>query len=408
MNGYAFKPNDRLWRNYIIQAPLGQGGMAEIYRVTNQRGEVFAAKVVRQDRMNNPFLLPQFRYEVEIHPKFQHQNILKVFEVYPHEMPPGMIMMFAPGGTLRDQIAEGIKSDQIMTIIKQIGSSLAYLHRLGYVHCDLKPDNILVDGNGNYLLTDFGIAQSIGLPPETKRGTPRYMTPEQYRLMPVDQRTDVYAFGIMLYEVLTGGELPFTLNEEGSNTEASLSSGMSLEEQHLSREPVPPSFYNKRIRTQFDHIILKSLRKEPAARYANIEDMIKHLEDAFSGREDAGYAKTNAIRIPIHQTSGIKKAQIVATKAPQGHSLPQIALERSMQFGRRKDCQIVLAVDNISRRHAMIQWDDIHSQYAVFDQGSSIGTRVNGKLLPSNRRYYLVEGDLITIGDFNFRFEQGN
>jgi serine/threonine protein kinase len=284
--------------------------------------------------------------------------------------------------------------------------ALTYLHNMGYCHCDLKPDNILVDSNGHYFLTDFGITHRIGDRPDTKLGTPKYMSPEQHQQQQLDIRTDVYAFAIIVYELLTNGEVPFSNLVEGQRTNVA-NAVMKWEHAHIYDNALPPSVYNRHIRPEIDRILLKALSKDANNRQPTMDVFYRELRNALEGRDND---RDNAIQRGEYQTfpsDMLPGGQLVCTYAPTTRHLlhNQIPLQRQMQFGRRRNSTIALQGGDVSRRHALVTWDGQRQNYVIYDQGSAMGTRVNGRLLTTNQPRVLQTGDLITVGEYNFRFE---
>src|SRR5215831_2656843 len=200
---------------YVITARLGTGGMATVYRARQESmGRDVAIKVIRPDLTEEPDFVARFEREARTVAALSHPHILKVFDFGQHDELVYLVMELLSGGSLADLIREGpLPINSITILLDQIASALDYAHRKGIVHRDLKPQNVLLDEANNAHLTDFGIAKILG---ETAgltqsgvaMGTPAYMSPEQWQGQPLDARADVYALGIMLFEMLTG-VLPF-------------------------------------------------------------------------------------------------------------------------------------------------------------------------------------------------------
>jgi len=408
------QPPPYIWSKYRVKGPLGEGGMATVYSVIDEeKQQVFAAKVLRQDRaQQNPYLRLQFEQEAQIHPRLAHPNILRCHQAFLQEEPQGLLLDYIEGGTLRRYIRSRkdskINSDEIMLIVRQVADALEYLHSQGLCHCDIKPDNILINQQGQVFLTDFGISQSIGEPLESKRGTPRYMAPEQYLQQPVDHRTDVYSFAITLYEMLTQGEVPFSAHAESEESRGSqgaqhtVGQAASLEEKHIYSKPPPPSFFNDRIKREIDQVLLRALEKEPDRRYQRMSNLYQALDTVVSGQsQHQTFSQTDGFVPPPPQHA---RAKLICTT---GQSSTPIPLEPLLLFGRSKECNVRLRDISISRRHALVQWEATSQQYVIWDQGSKLGTRVNGKQVINTARV-LQHGDLITVGNYNFRYELGS
>jgi serine/threonine protein kinase len=200
---------------YVITGLLGQGGMATVYRAYQEsvKRDV-AVKVIEARLASVTDFVRRFEREAQTIALLSHPHILKMFDYGQHEDLVYLVMELIAGGNLATLIHQGaLPLETVSRILDQMASALDYAHQRGIIHRDLKPQNVLLDENGNALLTDFGIAKILG---ETTvlthtgmaMGTPAYMAPEQWRGESVDARTDIYALGIILFEMLTG-RLPY-------------------------------------------------------------------------------------------------------------------------------------------------------------------------------------------------------
>lgn len=408
-----------IWDSYEVLKRLGWGGMGEILHVRDRRNSYdFAAKIMRPDHMGYASLKEQFAREIEIHRHLQHPNIVACYHVF--QEPLGMLLQYIGGGSLRHLLSEppgqrqpvwDMHSDDIMDMVRDITSALSYLHTRGYCHCDLKPDNILYEmipaASGGrlhrkYYLADFGICQRIGEAHDTKRGAPKYTPPEQIAQEPLTAQTDVYSFAITIYEVITGGNVPFypvqtpIVPREALSPQAD-TQGLpdrsildEIEEQHIIKRPPPPSQFRLGIKPAVDAVLLKALEKDPKDRYESIDAFYQALVQALKSDPPSQM-----------QDRGIERAQLVCTTH---QDFPIMKIRSMALIGRSRECSIIIPHASISRRHVLLEWEPASACFAVWDQGSKLGTRVNGRLLRDERRY-LREGDLITVGDYNFRFE---
>lgn len=389
--------------------------MSRVYLVQSETGRTFAAKVMQPDgERNYEQLRLRFEQEAKLHPSLSHRNIVRCYEV--NSDPPGMLLDYVEGKSIRQMLDDRsilqMKPSQIMRMVQHISDALTYLHERHYCHCDLKPDNILWDSqNDMYYLIDFGISQNTGQIPDTKRGSPKYMAPEQIRREAVDRRTDVYSLATTIYEIITGGEIPFTSRvsehdvfpgfRRDNSTDFPLQQEAreSSERKYSYIKPPPPSYFRKGIKISIDKVLLKALEKEPRQRYETVDALYNALNEAFLG--SAGQHTFHGTRMG---SSTLPSARLVCTTHGDFPivtlSVPTVLIGRS-----RHECFIVLHDMSVSRRHAMVEWDGYRGYFAVWDQGSKMGTRVNGRLLEEECRY-LRDGDLITVGNFNFRFEE--
>jgi serine/threonine protein kinase len=201
---------------YEVVALLGRGGMAAVYQAKQsaplQRD--VAIKVVKPTAVEAADFVKRFEREAQIIASLSHPHIVKIFDYGQQGETVYLVMELLRGGSLRQRLKGGpLDLAEAARFLDQIASALDYAHQKGIVHRDLKPQNVLLDETGSLLLTDFGIAKALdettGLTHSGKvMGTPSYMAPEQWQGQSIDGRADVYALGVMLFEML-GGEVPF-------------------------------------------------------------------------------------------------------------------------------------------------------------------------------------------------------
>src|SRR5438477_472631 len=197
---------------YEIIEEIGRGGMATVYRAYQPNVDRFVAvKVIHRSVSLDGKSLDRFTREARLVAKLEHPHILPVYDYNGQSDPPYIVMRYLPTGTLKDIMERAqLPFNEVAFLMTQIASALDYAHRQGVVHRDIKPSNIMVDADGNAFLTDFGIARVVegtmdGLTGTGMAiGTPGYMSPEQGLGEPVDGRSDIYALGVMLFEMLVG------------------------------------------------------------------------------------------------------------------------------------------------------------------------------------------------------------
>lgn len=212
---------------YDIEGPIGEGAMASVYLATQRSLErKVALKVMAAALAADPTFCERFLREGKTLARLSHPHTVTIHDIGNVGELYYMAMEYLPNGTLKERIAAGLTPEQGLTYIRQIASALGYAHGLGLVHRDVKPANILFRADGTAVLSDFGIAKSLDDRTQFTQagfavGTPSYMSPEQARGQDIDGRADLYALGVVLYEILVG-KLPYTGNDALSTALAHL------------------------------------------------------------------------------------------------------------------------------------------------------------------------------------------
>ena len=266
-------PGDQL-DHYRIDSLIARSGMASIFRATDlNTNRPVAIKVPHPEMECDPLLFDRFKREQEIGKQMDHPGVMKVLNdedrsrVY-------MVMEWVDGRLLRQILAQNKKlpAERAVRIALGICQALDYIHSHGVVHRDLKPENIMVDDGDRIKLIDFGIAGMAGARRLTfaklsqVMGTPDYISPEQVKGKRGDARSDLYALGVMLYEMLTG-TTPF----RGPNPFATMN-------ERLLNNPVPPREIDPAISPQLQEIIYRAMERDPKNRYATAREFAKDLE----------------------------------------------------------------------------------------------------------------------------------
>jgi eukaryotic-like serine/threonine-protein kinase len=269
----SFHPGDQL-DHYRIENLVARSGMASIFRATDlQTGRPVAIKIPHPEVECDPALFDRFRREEDIGKTMDHPGVMKVLDdekrsqVY-------MVMEWVDGRLLRKIMDEQRKLDpqRAVSITLRILDALQYIHTHGVVHRDLKPENIMVDEHDNIKLIDFGIAAHANSRRLTfakfsqTMGTPDYISPEQVKGKRGDARSDLFALGVMLYELLTG-KVPFS----GDNP-------FLIMNDRLLNNPVPPREVDPTVTLQLQEIIYRALERDPKNRYASARDFAWDLQ----------------------------------------------------------------------------------------------------------------------------------
>lgn len=262
----------RQFGQYRIVAPLGKGGMATVYKAYQPSMERYVAlKILPSHYATDPSFLGRFDQEAKVIAALEHPNILPVYDYGQADGYAYLVMRYVEGGTLTAILhGQPLPLPQICSIITQVAAALDYAHARGVVHRDVKPSNVLMDQQGNCLLSDFGIARMIKT---TMRftatgsfvGTPTYASPEQCLGDELDGRSDIYSLGVMLYEMATGRP-PFDAETP-----------MAIMVMHI-HDPLPlPRQVNPRLPEGVERVILKALAKKPEDRYQAASEMARAL-----------------------------------------------------------------------------------------------------------------------------------
>ncbi len=263
---------------YIIMGEIGSGGMATVYKaVQKSLDRLVAIKELKKSFHGNQQVVKRFERESRIAASFQHENIVHIYDYWkkPHY---AIVMEYVDGTTLADVIEKtgALPVDVAIMIAIQAGNALDYAHARGLVHRDIKPSNIMIKRNGEVKLMDFGIAQSRSheslTVPGTLIGTPSYMSPEHILGQPLDARSDIFAFGIVMYEIFTGTK-PFT-DEATRPVTAKI-----VKDKFLA-----PRRINRAIPLRIQWLIKKCLRKKPKRRYASIQEVQGRLGRHLKGK----------------------------------------------------------------------------------------------------------------------------
>ncbi len=263
---------------YEIIEELGKGGMGRVYRVedTKLKQEV-ALKLIKPEISSDKKTIERFRNELKIARNIRHKNVCGMFDLGEAEGARFITMEYVSGEDLKSFIrrAAPLSPSRTIAIAKQVCEGLAEAHRMGVVHRDLKPSNIMIDKDGNARIMDFGIARSLKEKGITGAGvmigTPEYMSPEQVEGKDLDQRTDIYSLGVILYEMVTG-RVPF----EGDTA-------LSIAVKHKTEQPKDPKELNSQISEDISRIILKCLEKDKDKRYQSAGEVRSELENIEKG-----------------------------------------------------------------------------------------------------------------------------
>ncbi len=260
--------------DFHVLRQLGEGGMGRVYlaeQISLKRK--VAIKVLRQDT-GAPTALPRFRAESQTIAQLCHPNIVQAYMVGEYAGCHYMVLEYVEGVSLRQYLTKKgpLPTPLVLSIMRQIASALQRAGEMGILHRDIKPENILLTRKGEVKVADFGLARSLNRDETldltragSAVGTPRYMSPEQLEGKPVDQRTDIYSFGITCYEMLTG-KRPF----DGDNA-------YEIALKHVREEPAPLESLRSGVPPKLCGMVHKMLEKDPDTRYASCQSLLKDI-----------------------------------------------------------------------------------------------------------------------------------
>jgi eukaryotic-like serine/threonine-protein kinase len=303
---------------YRIVRKLGAGGMANVYLAEDQElGRRVAIKILNDRHANDDQFVERFRREAKNAAALTHPNIVSIYDRGEAEGTYYIAMEYLDGRSLKELITSRGPApvNVALEYTRQILAALRFAHRHGIVHRDIKPHNVLVDGEGRLKVTDFGIARA-GASQMTEAGsivgTAQYLSPEQAHGSGVDQRSDLYSLGVVLYELLTGttpfhGETP-----------------VEIAMKHLSHAPEPPSALRPDVPQELDWVVMRALAKDPEERYQSTEEMDADLERVSRGAPVAAATEDTATQV-LRAPAGASVAAPPAAAtmiAPRREALP--------------------------------------------------------------------------------------
>jgi len=267
-----FKPGKIFDNRYRIIEEIGRGGMGRVYKAEDTELNITVAlKIIRPKYSLNRYFIEQFKKETLTARSISHENVIRIYDLGEANKIKYISMEYIKGQDLRDliQASGSLTIETAINMTTQMCEALKAAHQKGIVHQDLKPSNIMVDNDGQVYIMDFGLAKALYSQEAIKTGriagTPQYMSPEQARGEKVDQRSDIYSLGIIMYEMLTGTPL-----FEAESIENYI-------QKHTHEIPQPPSNINPHIPKYIEAIILKCLEKDKEKRYQNIKEILTDL-----------------------------------------------------------------------------------------------------------------------------------
>ena len=318
---------------YVLGNPLGRGGMAEVHRAVDQRlDREVAVKRLSAHLAADPTAQTRFGREARAAASLNHPAIAAVFDTGQDTDPadgttsiPYIVMELVEGSTLRQVLNDGVplSPERALGIVRSVLEALAHAHASGIVHRDIKPANVMLTGDGSVKVMDFGIARALGDTTTSLTeaaaviGTAQYFSPEQASGKPVDQRSDLYSVGCLLFELLTGRP-PFVGE-----------SSISIAYQHVREAAPPPSQLNPAVEPAVDALVLKALAKDPNLRYQSAQEMSADLVPLLAHPADGATRAAPAVAVAAPPVLDEDATQAAPAPAPVPMPVPVPAPEPS-------------------------------------------------------------------------------
>jgi len=357
---------------YQIIEEIGRGGMGRVYKALDKDvEEKVALKLLNPEIAADEKIIKRFRNELKFARKITHKNVCRMFDLNEEEGTPYITMEYVPGEDLKSSVRRmgQLTIGKAVSVAKQICEGLAEAHRLGVVHRDLKPQNIMIDSEGNAHIMDFGIALSVETKGVTEAGmiigTPEYMSPEQVEGKQADKRSDVYSVGVIIYEMVTG-RVPF----EGDTA-------LSIALKHKSEVPRSPKQLNDLIPPDLNRLILKCMEKDKEKRFRGADELLSELLNIeqglptqervipkripFTAREITVQFKMKKIFVPVAVVAALIIAGLVIWQLiPQKQAVP-------VSFPSDKPSLSIMYFENLTGDNNLDHWKKAISDLLITD-----------------------------------------
>lgn len=412
---------------YQVEALLGEGGMGAVYRAHDlKQGRMVALKIMLANLVNKPQFRSRFMQEAEAIASYSSPAIITILDTGIYNESPYIVMEYVEGGSLVDYLRQldwsGTKPtmETVTMLAAQVAEGLSYAHQRGLIHRDIKPGNILLKMRaGSYqprqaVIIDFGLAiqRQAGNDIDTApfMGSLAYMSPEQCENKPLDGRSDIYALGILLYQ-LTTGQLPFQINAPADIMK------------HLEETPLPPSLINPDLPHILETITLKAMEKKPSDRYQSAAEMAHALRQALNNPEmqtavlaqpgsqvvtqwlDNKWVAAIDVeeRVDIHQTwTSLGENRLFITHQYEESQLVDLNKDE-FTLGRDASNDIVLDDSSVSGKH--IRLTRTPQGWQVSDLGSTNHSYLGDRLLEYEQTYEWPSTDVLRIGPYFLRWQ---
>lgn len=280
-------PGEVLEGKWRVDKKIGQGGMGSVYKATDVAlDRTVAIKILAADLCKDEVFVARFEREAKLTANLEQPNVILIYGVGRHQGRPFIVMKWLPGETLASRLESLQEAGALMpvsevrSIVAQICAGLDYIHGKGLVHRDIKASNIVLDDNNHATILDFGILRDLKSKESLTAvgmliGTPHYVSPEQILGKPFDSRSDLYAVGVLLYEMLTGAT-PFDADNE-----------FDLIKKHVKSPPPEPCERNPELPVEVGEVLKRAIAKDPSKRFQSASDLADAFEHAFAAAEQA-------------------------------------------------------------------------------------------------------------------------
>jgi len=303
---------EALASRYEILDSLGEGGMGMVYRARDREtGEILALKLLRPEIARDPAMMERFKNELRLARRITHKNICRIHDFNRVGDLACLTMEYVDGESLRAHLrrAGRLTPERTIDLARQIAAGLGEAHAQGVVHRDLKPENVMLGRDGLVKILDFGIARAVGSDTAVTRtiaGTPEYMAPEQSQGKTTDQRADLYALGLILYECLTGRRA------------FSGATPVEVALKQLRERPVPPRKLMADTPPHFEAIVMRCLEREPARRFASVAELQRALTPpaVTAPRRARRWPKVAAVAALVLLAIGVVRKAVQHDEAP--------------------------------------------------------------------------------------------
>ena len=284
---------EALAARYEILDPLGEGGMGMVYRVRDRETtEILALKLLRPEIACDPAMMDRFKNEIRLAHRITHKNVCRIYDFNRVDDLAFFTMEYVDGESLRAYLkrAGKLTPERVIDLTRQITAGLSEAHAQGVIHRDLKPENVMLGRDGLVKLLDFGIARAIEsdvVAARTIMGTPEYMAPEQSQGKAIDQRADLYALGLILYECLTGRRA------------FSGATPVEIALKQLKEKPLPPRKFLSSVPPNLEAAVMRCLEKEPARRFASASELQRALVQPGTLSQQAPRMRKTAVFVIV-------------------------------------------------------------------------------------------------------------